>query len=37
MFTGWVATACDSGEVFDELDLSNKEWSDYDEKKVRQF
>ena len=34
IFTGWVATACDSGEVFNDVDLSDKEWCDYDEKEV---
>lgn len=29
---GWVAKAAESGNVFNNVDLSEKEWVDYDEK-----
>lgn len=29
---GWIAVAEDSGTTFEDVDLSEKEWVDYDEK-----
>lgn len=29
---GWIAKATESGVVFDNIDLTEKEWVDYDEK-----
>ncbi|KAK6758273.1 hypothetical protein RB195_015845 [Necator americanus] len=29
---GWKAVGCESGTVFDDIDLSEKAWADYDEK-----
>jgi len=34
--TGWVATGADSGAVFNEVDLGEKEWCDYDENQARE-
>lgn len=32
---GWIAQASDSGKVFDEVDLSEREWVEYDDKSKR--
>eukprot|EP00116_Pleurobrachia_bachei_P004751 sb/3465013/ len=32
--TGWTATAADSGTIFTDVDLQEKEWCDYDEKEI---
>lgn len=31
--TGWIAKAIDGGATFEEIDLSEDDWADYDEKK----
>ena len=32
--SGWTTTATDSGTLFTDVDLEEKEWCDYDEKEV---
>lgn len=29
--SGWIAVAIESGKVFEDVDLTEKEWADYDD------
>lgn len=30
--SGWIAKAINSGQIFEDIDLSEDDWADYDEK-----